>query len=581
MYGNPERLPPFVLSVAKRRTPFILSVAKRSRRTHFPMGRGASSRDCPEVRYGCPRPFRVLLCALALAFAAAPARAAAPDDTFVMAKDMADVATLDPAEAFEFTTGELVANLYDRILMFEPENPDVLVGGVAESHAVSEDGKELTFRIRRGLRFHSGNPVRPEDVEFSLERVVKLDKTPAFLLTQFGWNADNVEDRVEVVDPRSVRLTIVEDFSPGLVMNVLSAGVGSVVDEQLVLAHEKDGDLGHGWLKSHSAGSGPFRLESWTADESVVLEANPDYRRGPPGMKRVVLRHAPDPAAQRRMLEQGDIDLARNLDSEQVKALRGRPDVVIDDRPTGTIVYLAANASHPILGKAKVVQALRHAVDYQGMAESFLAGQFTVHQAFWPRGLWASYTETPYRLDVEKARSLLAEAGHGDGFEVRIDTLTTPPFPRIARSVQTTLARVGVKTRIAAREGKVLWPRYRGRKHELILAHWSPDYPDPHSNADAFAHNPDNRPEAGLTGVLAWRNAWAQDDLNAMVVRARDEPDPATRRRLYLRLQERLQTEGPYVVMFQQIEQVARRGNVRGFAAGSNFDQVHYRNVTK
>ena len=524
----------------------------------------------------CTRLVSALLCAVALA--ATPVQAATPKDTFVMAKDIADMVTLDPAEAFEFTTGEIIANLYDRILMFEPEDPDALVGGVAESHAVSDDGKTITFRIRQGLRFHSGHPVRPEDVEFSLERVVKLDKTPAFILTQLGWNADNVEERVEVVDERHVRVTIVEEFSPGLVMNVLSAGVASVVDKRLVLAHEKDGDLGHEWLKSNSAGSGPFRLESWRADESVVLEANPDYRRGPPEMRRVVLRHVPEPSAQRLMLEKGDIDLARNLTPEQVKAVEG---VAIDGHPTATVVYMAANASHPILGKAEVVQALRHAVDYQGMVESFLAGQFVVHQAFWPRGLWAAYTETPYRLDTRKAKSLLAEAGHGDGFEVRIDTLTTPPFPEIARSIQTTLARTGIKSRVVTQTGKVLWPRYRARQHELILAHWSPDYVDPHSNADAFARNPDNRSEARLTGVLAWRNAWARDDLNAMVIQARDEPDPTRRRQLYLQLQKRLQTDGPYVILFQQKEQVARRRNVRGFVSGSNFDQVYYRNVTK
>ena len=130
-------------------------------------------------------------------------------------------------------------------------------------------------------------------------------------------------------------------------------------------------------------------------------------------------------------------------------------------------------------------------------------------------------------------------------------------------------------------EGKTLWPKYRARKHDLILARWSPDYVDPHSNADAFAHNPDNRPEAKLTGVLAWRNAWAQDDVNAMAVAARNELDLAKRERIYLDLQKRLQTEGPYVILFQQNEQVARRANVKGFVSGSNFDLVYYRNVTK
>ena len=530
-----------------------------------------------------PRPFTGLLCAGAatLAFAAAPARAATPAHTFVMAKDIADVITMDPAEAFELTTGEIIANLYDRIMMFEPENLRELAGGVAESYAVSGDGRTITFRVREDLVFHSGNPVRPEDVEFSLERVVKLDKTPAFIVTQFGWNADNVDDLVEVVDDRHVSVTIVEEFSPGLVLNALSAGIASVVDKELVLSHEKDGDLGYEWLKSNSAGSGPFSLGRWKANESVTLEANPGYRHGAPGMKRVILRHVPEPSAQRRLLEKGDVDMARNLTPDRIEDIAGNADLAIDGYPKGTVVYMAANASHPILGKTRVVQALRHAVDYHGMADSFLAGQFVVHQAFWPGGLWAAWTETPYRLDVGKAKSLLAEAGHGDGFEVRIDTLTNSPFPEVARSIRATLARAGIEARIVTREGKALWPKYRARKHELILAHWSPDYVDPHSNADAFAHNPDNRPEAKLTGVLAWRNAWAREDVNAMVVAARNAPDPARRERLYLDLQKRLQTEGPYVILFQQSEQVARRANVRGFVSGSNFDLVYYRNVTK
>ena len=527
------------------------------------------------------RPFSAALCAAAFALAAAPAPAGTPDNTLVMAKDIADIITLDPAEVFELTTGEIIANLYDRIMMFEAENLRELTGGVTESYAVSGDGKTITFKVRDGLRFHSGNPVRPEDVEFSLERVVALNKTPAFIVTQLGWNAENAEDLIEVVDERHVRVTIVEEFSPGLVLNALSAGIASVVDKKLVLAHERDGDLGYEWLKSNSAGSGPFRLKRWKANESVVLEANPDYRHGAPGMRRVILRHVPEPSAQRLLLEKGDVDMARNLTPDQVKGIEGNPEVAIDGYPKGTVVYLAANASHPILGQTEVVQALRHAIDYHGMADSFLAGQFVVHQAFWPGGLWAAYTATPYRLDTAKARSLLAQAGHRDGFEVRIDTLTNSPFPEIAQSVQATLAQAGIRSRIVTQEGKTLWPRYRARKHELLLARWSPDYVDPHSNADAFAHNPDNRPEAKLTGVLAWRNAWARDDVNAMVVRARNERGLAERERLYLDLQRRLQSEGPYVILFQQNEQVARRANVEGFVSGSNFDLVYYRNVTK
>ena len=510
-----------------------------------------------------------------------PVPAETPPDTLVLAQDIGDLITLDPAAAFELTAGEILANVYDRIMTFEPEDPGILTGGVAESHAVSDDGRSITLRIRDGLVFHSGNPVRPRDVEFSLERAVHRNGSPAFILTQFGWHADNVRDLVEVIDERHVRLRILEDSSPRLVLHALSAGIGSVVDRELVLAHEQDGDRGTAWLQANSAGSGPFRLRSWQPNESVVLEANPHYRRGAPGVRRVVLRHVPEPATQRRLLERGAIDIARDLTPDLIALLAGNEKIAVESHPRGTLIYLAANAGHPILGNGQVVQALRHAVDYHGMAETFLAGQFIVHQAFWPRGLWAAYTETPYRLDLARARALLARAGHGDGFTVAIDTLTSPPFPAIARSLAETFAAAGIDARVVTWEGAELWPRYRARAHDLILAPWSPDYVDPHSNADAFARNPDNRPEANLTGVLAWRNAWARREFNAAVVRARNELDPERRAQLYRDLQRRLQREGPYVIMFQQTEQMARRRGTAGLVTGPAFDQIWYRTVTK
>jgi len=509
------------------------------------------------------------------------AQAATPKNTFVMAKDIADIITMDPAEVFELTTGEIIANIYDRIMMFEPEDLQNLVGGVTESYEISNGGKTITFKLRPGLKFHSGNPVRAEDVAWSLQRVVKLNKTPAFIITQFGWTPENVDSLVKASDDEHVQITITEEFSPGLVLNAMSAGVASVVDKKLVMSHEKDGDLGYDWLKSNSAGSGAFSLKTWKANEIVTLEANKDYRHGAPGMQRVILRHVAEPSSQRLLLEKGDIDMARNLTPDQVKGIEGNADIAVDGYPKGTIVYMAANAGHPILGNEKVVQAMRWLVDYDSMANSFLAGQFVVHQAFWPAGLWASLDTIPYHQDVARAKTLLAEAGYPDGFELTIHTLTNSPFPEIAQSVQANLAKGGIKANIVTLEGKTLWPKYRAREHEIIMARWSPDYVDPHSNADAFANNPDNRFEAKNTGYLSWRNAWADAASIDLAIRARNELDLAKRKQEYLELQAMLQKKGPYVIMFQQNEQVARRQNLQGFVSGSNFDLVFYRNVTK
>ena len=158
-------------------------------------------------------------------------------------------------------------------------------------------------------------------------------------------------------------------------MNALSAGVGAVIDMKLVMSHEVDGDLGYEWLKNHSAGSGPYSLKTYKANEIVILEANPNYRHGAPAMKRIILRHVPEAAAQRLLIEKGDVDMARDLTPDLIKGLEGNMDVVIANDPKAALVYMAANQAHPILGNPKVNEAIRYIVDYEGMVNSFLAGQ--------------------------------------------------------------------------------------------------------------------------------------------------------------------------------------------------------------
>ena len=143
------------------------------------------------------------------------------------------------------------------------------------------------------------------------------------------------------------------------------------------------------------------------------------------------------------------------------------------------------------------------------------------------------------------------------------------------------MGQAGIDAEIVPQDGSALGPKYRARRHGLILARWSPDYVDPHSNADSFAHNPDNSLEAQLTGVLAWRNAWADPGITALAVAARNEIDLDRREALNSALQRLHQRVSPFAIMFQQNEQAARQKNVNGFVSGSNFDLVFYRNVTK
>jgi peptide/nickel transport system substrate-binding protein len=504
------------------------------------------------------------------------AQAETPASTLVMAMNIDDIISLDPAETFELTGGEVIANVYDRVTAYEP-GAMTLTGGVAESWDIADDGHTIILHIAPGQTFHSGNPLTAADVVFSLTRVIKLNKTPSFIFTQFGWTPENVD---QLVDDLTVSLSIPEKLAPTLVLNCLAAGVGSVVDQKVAMEHEAGGDLGYEWLKTNGAGSGPFSLRGWKPNESVTLEAQ-DSRYGKPAMERVIIRHVPEPGAQRLLIEKGDADIARNLSTDQIAGLEGNQDIVIQTDPKATLIYLQVNMRDPILSQPKVREALRYLVDYQGMADSFLRGQFKVHQSFWPSGFFASLTDNPFELDVAKAKTLLAEAGHADGIKVELDAFNISPYVDIAQAIQATMAEAGIDVSILQAETKAVYPKHRARNFQMILTHWSPDYLDPHSNADAFASNPDNSDEAKLTGVIAWRGAWDTPENTALVAQARQELDADQRKDLYLTLQQNLQQDSPFVFMFQQVAQSALRSNVDGFISGPSFDQVFYRDVVK
>jgi len=521
-----------------------------------------------------------LFLALVIVFSITTANAATPADTLVMAWQFDDIITLDPAEIFEFSGAEYAGNTYDRLIGYEVEDVSKIYGIVAESWSVSPDGKTYTFKIRKGITFASGNPLTAEDVAFSLQRTVILDKSPAFILGQFGFTADNVRDRIKAVDAHTVTIETDQAYAPTFVLYCLTATVGSVVDKKEVMAHDQDGDLGHAWLRTNYAGSGPFKLKQWKASEILILDANPTYWDGAPSLKRVIIRHIAEQATQRLLVEKGDIDIARNLGPDQIKGLEGNPDVRIHSSPKGGLFYLGLNQKHEALSKPQVRQALKYLVDYDGIANTILKGSMVPHQAFLPKGFLGALEDMPFKLDPEKAKQLLSEAGYPNGLTVTMDTRNNFPTLDMAQAIQSTFALGGVKLEIIPMDGKQALTKYRARNHQIYIGRWGPDYQDPNTNADTFAKNVDNSDDAKAK-PLAWRNAWDIPEMSKKTEAAVKERDPQKRAQMYLELQREHQQTSPFVIMFQDIEVAAERSNVKGFVLGPSFDSNFYRFVTK
>lgn len=523
---------------------------------------------------------KITLAASLLALASAPALASTPDNALVVAQNIDDIVTIDPATAYEFSSGEYVTNTYDQLVQYDALDTETLAPGLATAWEIDAENRTITFTLREGVTFHSGNPLRAEDVVGSWRRVVVLDRAPAFILGNLGWTADNFDEMVSA-DGNTVTIRWAGDYAPSFVMNVLASRPASVVDMETVMAHEVDGDLGHAWLNQNSAGTGPFRLRTFRPGEVLMLDANPAYFAGAPAMEQILIRHVAEASTQRLLLESGDVDMAKNLTPDQVAGLAGNDAIRVDTFPQAAVHWISFNQNTDSLTDPAVWEAARYLVDYEGMANSFLQGQMQVHQAFWPAGFPGALTDTPFTYDPERARAILEEAGVELPITVTLDVINANPFNDMAQSLQQTFAPAGINFEILPGTGAQVITRYRARTHQAMLLYWGPDFMDPHSNAKAFAYNADNSDDAYVS-TTTWRNAWMPPaEINELTMAALAEQDADRRLEMYLELQREMQREAPFVIMFQAVKQVAMANNVTGFVNGSNSDFVYYRLVEK
>jgi len=516
----------------------------------------------------------------ALLMGAAPVAlfAETPADTLVIAEAIDDIVSLDPGEAYEFSGLDLINNTYDGLVEINPTTLE-MEPGLAESWSVGEDGMTYTFKMKAGITFSSGNPVTADAAAWSLQRAVKINKTPAFILNQFGWSAENVDSMI-TASGDTLTLKVDKPYAPTFLYNCLTAGVASILDAEVVKTHDVDGDMGGVWLNSNSAGSGAYTLKSFKPNEGYILEMRPGYWRGDAKLAKIFMMHVPEAATERLQLEKGDIDIARTLTPVELEGMAANADVKIQKDVGGQVYYLSFNQKNENYKNAKFLDAMRWAVDYQGMADTIMKGTVIPHQSFLPKGYLGALDDLPYSLDIEKAKALLAESGIAAP-TVKLSVRNSADRMDVAQSIQNTFGQAGITVELDVGEGADQLKAYRARLHDATLQTWGPDYPDPNTNSSTFAENPDNSDEANNTGYLAWRNAYDPGAMTAESQAAVLERDPAKRVAMYAALQMKHRETSPFIVMFQQARNTGVRATVQNFYTGGAVDAAAYWLVTK
>jgi peptide/nickel transport system substrate-binding protein len=244
--------------------------------------------------------------------------------------------------------------------------------------------------------------------------------------------------------------------------------------------------------------------------------------------------------------------------------------------------YMAMNTNDPILGKAKVREAIRYLIDYDGLTNTILPYKGVPRADLVPEGALGALNRKegqPFSLDLAKAKQLLTEAGHRDGFSKKLILSANDINPAIAQHVATNAAKVGIKLELEQMADANLFTRGRNRDFEVMLVGWSAGYPDADAMISRHATNPDPRPEAKLVGYPVWRTGWQNTDINAKAEAARLEQNPEKRAEMYRDIQQYMMHNGPMAYVYQAIRPIAVRTSVKDFVISPFF--VNYGSASK
>jgi peptide/nickel transport system substrate-binding protein len=393
---------------------------------------------------------------LALSLVAAGPGAASPEGQVTWAVHVSLAPTwFDPAETPGIATPFMVLYaLHDGLVKPLPGN--AMAPSLAESWSASKDGLHYEFALRPGVKFHNGDPVTADDVKFSFERYR-------------GAAARLMKDKVaavDVVDPQHVRFRLKEPWPDFMTYyGSLATGAGWIVPRKYL---EKVGDEG---FKKAPVGAGPYRFVSFTPGVELVLEANEQYWRKSPSVKRLVFKVTVDEATRLAMLKRGEADVVYLLQGELAEEVRRTPGLTLKPTPivsTHWLVFADQWDPKSPWADRRVRLAANHAINRQAINEAITLGYSRITWSIIPPSFDGYWQPPPYPFDPAKAKLLLAEAGYPKGFDAGdlwCDAAATTGSEAIAGYLQA----VGIRAKVRPLERAAFFKGYQEKKLKNLI----------------------------------------------------------------------------------------------------------------
>ncbi|WP_322805742.1 ABC transporter substrate-binding protein [Thermanaerothrix sp.] len=370
--------------------------------------------------------------------------------TFAMKED---VTTLDPLKAIQY--GDIRLNGLVVQQLVAADRTGKFVGVLAERWETSPDGKEWTFHLRPGVKFHNGADLTAEDVKWIFDRILD-EKSGAALRSTFV----NIGLKSEVVDPLTLKVTIEKGAGPFLSYLALLNRAGIIHRD----SYDAEGNV------TKPIGTGPFMLDSYKPGESYTLKRFDQYwKQGEPYLDGVVLKVITDPVVRLNALRTGEVDMTEELPLADVKRLLENPD------PNFTVVVyyfnsgarLVMNHTRPPFNDLNARMAVQYAFDREAYNEAVYFGLGQVHnQPFVPEDTW--YLDVPMiQPDLQKAKEYFQKAGLKEGTEITM--LLMPNQKDAAEIIDAMLSQVGFKVKFDIVDAAAWNARGKALDYDLLM----------------------------------------------------------------------------------------------------------------
>ena len=312
--------------------------------------------------------------------------------------------TLDPHIGADNPTGKFLIATYEPLIRVKPGGTE-LEPFLAERWEVSPDGTAYSFSLRENVKFHDGTTMDASAVKSSIERMKQIGLGNA-------WVLEPVE-QVRTPDASTVTIELAQVHAPFLD----SVPLIFIVSEKAVQDHAEGDDLAQGWLKENEAGTGPYVLAEWQQGQILRLTKFADYWRGWGGshFSEIILQLVPEPSTQRQLMEAGQADWADSIGVDDLVAMENSGEFTVIAEPSLSLFWAMMNTHRPPLDNVTVRRAMRYAFDYESLVNNIMKGMGRVARGYLPPQYAAHDPNIPpEEFDLEKARTLISEAGLSD-----------------------------------------------------------------------------------------------------------------------------------------------------------------------